>query len=153
MTKYVTCNAFYCLQLLAVYDSASRLLRGHPTVPKAVIDYIVLERNLTLDEASWHIAGKLPPQQPWKRETETQKQDGGAKQLNPATWSYDSWHLIQLTFLVYDFCHKVWLCMYNGVIQFVSSLVMNQNAAIVSAIIIDVWYKNLVFFLQRERRK
>ena len=54
-------------------------------MPKAVIDYIVLERNLTLDEASWRIAGKLPPQQPWKRETETQKQDGGTKQLNPAT--------------------------------------------------------------------
>ena len=76
---------FYCLQLLALYDSARRLVRGHPSKPKAVIDYIVLERNLTLDEASWRIAGKLPPQQPWKRETERQKQDGGTKQLNPAT--------------------------------------------------------------------
>ena len=44
-----------------MYDSDSRLVRGHPTKPKAVIDYIVLERNLTLDESSWRIAGKLPP--------------------------------------------------------------------------------------------
>ena len=68
-----------------LYDSASRLVRGHPTKPKAVIDYIVLERNLTLDESSWRIAGKLPPPlQPWKRETERQRQDGG-EQLNAAT--------------------------------------------------------------------
>ena len=79
-------NAFYHLQLMAVYDSASRLVRGHPTTPKAVIDYIVLERNLTLDDASWRIAGKLPPPPLLKkRETKTQRQDGGTKHLNPAT--------------------------------------------------------------------
>jgi hypothetical protein len=57
-------------------------------MPKAVIDYVVLERNLTLDNASWRIAGKLPPPQPLKKKREIktqQKQDGGAKQLNPAT--------------------------------------------------------------------
>ena len=75
----------YSLQLLALYDSASRLIRGHPTKPKAVIDYIVMERNLTLDEASWRIAGKLPPQQTLKREKEPQQQDGGVKQLSAAT--------------------------------------------------------------------
>ena len=80
-------HAFYHLQLMAVYDSASRLVRGHPTTPKAVIDYVVLERNLTLGDASWRIAGKLPPPPPLKkkREIKTRKQDGGTKHLSPAT--------------------------------------------------------------------
>lgn len=67
---------------MALYDSASRLVRGHPTVPKAVIDYVVFERNLTtLSGSSWRIAGKLPPQQPWKKGMERQEQQGGGKQL------------------------------------------------------------------------
>ena len=66
----------FFLQILALYDSTSRLVRGHPTKPKPVIDYIVFERNLTLDESSWRIAGKLPPQQSWKKGTEGQQQDG-----------------------------------------------------------------------------
>ena len=68
---------FNKLQILALYDSSSRLVRGDPTKPKPVVDYIVFERNLTLDESSsWRIAGKLPPQQPWRKGEEGDKQDG-----------------------------------------------------------------------------
>lgn len=58
----------FCLsQILALYDSANRVVRGHPTRSKPVIDYVVLERNLSSNESSWRIAGKLPPQQPWEK--------------------------------------------------------------------------------------
>ena len=66
----------FCLsQILALYDSANRVVGGHPTRSKPVVDYIVLERNLSSNESSWRIAGKLPPQQPWKEATEGQQQD------------------------------------------------------------------------------
>ncbi len=53
---------------MALYGSDDRLFRGNPTTPKTVIDYVVLERPLELPAAKtpWRIAGKLPPQLPWK---------------------------------------------------------------------------------------
>ena len=55
---------------MALYGSSGNMFRGHPTVPKSVIDYVVLERPLELPAAKtpWRIAGKLPPQSPWKQE-------------------------------------------------------------------------------------
>lgn len=46
---------------MAVYDKAGRLLRGHPAVPKDVVDYVVLERHIVSPNSSWRVAGKLPP--------------------------------------------------------------------------------------------
>ena len=56
------------VQVMAVYDGVGRLLRGHPDKEKTVIDYIVMERHLENPERGygWRIAGKLPPQVPWK---------------------------------------------------------------------------------------
>ena len=56
-------------QILAVYNAAGKLMRGHPSNAKTVIDYIVMERHLENPERghSWRIAGKLPPQVPWKQ--------------------------------------------------------------------------------------
>ncbi|KAL5509048.1 hypothetical protein EMCRGX_G004329 [Ephydatia muelleri] len=53
-------------QVLAVYDTAGRLLRGDEKRPKDVIDYVVFERNLSRPHPSWRIATKLPPQLPWR---------------------------------------------------------------------------------------
>lgn len=49
------------LQVLAVYDKAGRLLRGHPTAPRDVVDYVVVERHIVSPSSSWRVAGKLPP--------------------------------------------------------------------------------------------
>lgn len=43
---------------------AGRLLRGNPSKPKNVIDYVVFERPLSSLDARWRICGKLPPQLP-----------------------------------------------------------------------------------------
>lgn len=57
-------------QIMALYGSNGNVFRGHPTAPKTVIDYVVLERPLELPASKipWRIAGKLPPQLPWKQE-------------------------------------------------------------------------------------
>lgn len=47
---------------MAVYNFAGQLLKGHPTTPKSVIDYIVFERSLVAHDTKWRICGKLPPQ-------------------------------------------------------------------------------------------
>ena len=51
-----------------MYSKVGQLLRGHPSEPKAVIDYVVMERHLQNPERGrgWRIAGKLPPQVPWR---------------------------------------------------------------------------------------
>ena len=51
-----------------MYNAAGEILRGHPSKAKAVIDYIVMERHLENVERGlgWRIAGKLPPQIPWR---------------------------------------------------------------------------------------
>lgn len=54
------------LQVMAVYSTAGVLLRGHGSQAKKVIDYVVFERHLVKAESRWRIAGKLPPQQPWR---------------------------------------------------------------------------------------
>ena len=47
---------------MAVYDFAGRLVRGHPSKPKDVIDYVVFERSLSATDAQWRICAKIPPQ-------------------------------------------------------------------------------------------
>lgn len=49
---------------MAVYDTTGRLIRGHPSLSKKVIDYVVFERPLTTANAQWRICAKLPPQKP-----------------------------------------------------------------------------------------
>lgn len=53
-------------QVLALYNTAGKLLRGHASRAKKVIDYVVFERHLMKPESRWRIAGKLPPQRPWQ---------------------------------------------------------------------------------------
>ena len=77
------------MQIQAVYDSAGSLIRGHPTKPKDVIDYVVLERSLSKEHPGWRIAAKLPPQLPWRlKEMAAKKQQQGGsvddKQTSPA---------------------------------------------------------------------
>jgi large subunit ribosomal protein L45 len=48
-------------QVLAVYDKSGRLYRGHPTEPRTVVDYVVMERHIVDPNSSWRIAGKLMP--------------------------------------------------------------------------------------------
>ena len=52
--------------MLAVYNFAGKLLKGHPSKTKNVIDYIVFERSLVSHDTTWKICGKLPPQIPHK---------------------------------------------------------------------------------------
>ena len=59
--------------MLAVFDMAGRLLRGHPSKPRKVIDYVVFERPLSLHDAHWRICGKLPPQIPYKKANEVDR--------------------------------------------------------------------------------
>ena len=70
---------FAFFQILAVYDAGGKLLRGHPSNAKAVIDYIVLERHLKNPERGlgWRIAGKLPPQVPWRSLTQADTEKRG----------------------------------------------------------------------------
>ncbi|XP_011405308.2 PREDICTED: 39S ribosomal protein L45, mitochondrial-like [Amphimedon queenslandica] len=49
-------------QIMAVYDLAGRLVKGHHSRPKNVIDYVVFERSLSATNARWRICGKMPPQ-------------------------------------------------------------------------------------------
>lgn len=69
---------------MAVYSSAGDLLRGHPSRPKPVIDYIVMERRLENVERGlgWRIAGKLPPQLPWRTEREEKNPPSQQQQLD-----------------------------------------------------------------------
>lgn len=56
---------------MALYSSDGTVFRGNPNQPKTVIDYVVFERPLELpDKVPWRIAGKLPPQLPWKQVNE-----------------------------------------------------------------------------------
>lgn len=67
---YSPCNSLFSiyLQLEAVHDTAGRLVRGDPTKPRNVIDYIVFERHLTDEQSQWRICAKLPPQQSFHRQ-------------------------------------------------------------------------------------
>ena len=58
----------FFLQIMAVYNAVGHVLRGHPSRPNRVIDYVVMERHLETAGSGlgWRIAGKLPPQVPWK---------------------------------------------------------------------------------------
>lgn len=49
---------------MAVYDLAGRLVKGHHSRPKDVIDYVVFERSLSATDTQWRISGKIPPQIP-----------------------------------------------------------------------------------------
>ena len=44
-----------------MYDKSGRLYRGHPTEPRTVVDYVVMERHIVDPNSSWRIAGKLMP--------------------------------------------------------------------------------------------
>ena len=58
-----------------MYDSGGKLIRGHPTTPKTVIDYIVFERHLVDPKStSWLISAKMPPQKPWKEKKSQEEQ-------------------------------------------------------------------------------
>ena len=75
---------WFFFQILAVYNTAGKLLRGHPSNAKAVIDYIVMERHLENPERGhgWRIAGKLPPQVPWKTLLSSQTEDSRDRPSN-----------------------------------------------------------------------
>lgn len=68
-------------QILALYNHTGKLIKGHPTKPKAVIDYVVLERHLVKPASTWRIASKLRPQLPWK--AAVKKKDKLLKQAAP----------------------------------------------------------------------
>ena len=59
----------FSFQVMVVYNAVGHILRGHPSKPNRVIDYVVMERHLeTMGSGlGWRIAGKLPPQIPWKK--------------------------------------------------------------------------------------
>jgi large subunit ribosomal protein L45 len=60
-------------QIMVVYNAVGQILRGHPSKPNRVIDYVVMERHLETmgGGLGWRIAGKLPPQIPWKKDLPT----------------------------------------------------------------------------------
>ena len=70
--------------MLAVYNNAGKLLRGHPSNAKEVTDYVVMERHLRNPERGhrWRIAGKLPPQIPSRSLLTTQNELGSADKPN-----------------------------------------------------------------------
>lgn len=73
-------SGFSPVQVMAVYDKAGRLLRGHPAAPRDVVDYVVLERHIVNPKSTWRVAGKLPPNT-LSRRTE----QGGTKALTTAS--------------------------------------------------------------------
>ena len=80
------CTSSPTIQVLAVYNAAGKLIRGHPSNPKRVIDYIVMERHLAKPGSGWRVAGKLPPQVPWKTLQQSQKdEDKDRPRSLPAT--------------------------------------------------------------------
>ncbi|GFT25130.1 probable 39S ribosomal protein L45, mitochondrial [Nephila pilipes] len=48
-------------QILAVYDRFGRLMHGSEDTVKDVLEYLVLEKHLTLPQSSWKIHGKIIP--------------------------------------------------------------------------------------------
>ncbi|GBO18318.1 39S ribosomal protein L45, mitochondrial, partial [Araneus ventricosus] len=47
--------------ILAVYDRFGRLIHGSEDTVKDVLEYVVLEKHLTLPHGSWKLHGKIIP--------------------------------------------------------------------------------------------
>ncbi|TRY69498.1 hypothetical protein TCAL_04664, partial [Tigriopus californicus] len=52
---------FHSQQILAVYDRFGRLIQGHPTVAKDVLEYVVFEKHAANLYGTWRVHGKIIP--------------------------------------------------------------------------------------------
>ncbi|CAL1268080.1 unnamed protein product [Larinioides sclopetarius] len=56
----ITCR-LHTQQILAVYDRFGRLMHGSEDTVKDVLEYVVLEKHLTLPHGRWRLHGKIIP--------------------------------------------------------------------------------------------
>ena len=50
------------LQILAVYDRFGRLIHGHPSVAKDVLEYVIFEKHLASLYGKWRLHAKIVPE-------------------------------------------------------------------------------------------
>ncbi|XP_055950532.1 probable 39S ribosomal protein L45, mitochondrial [Argiope bruennichi] len=67
----VTCR-LHTQQILAIYDRFGRLMHGSEDTVKDVLEYVVLEKHITLPHGSWKLHAKIipdwmPPKEPIKK--------------------------------------------------------------------------------------